>query len=93
MAESKPSEKTKFIQKNYTHLAGAVGAFIVLEFLLFQTRIAASLTQFVLSSRFYWVSFLSGFAVLGWLFRGFAEKADSISTQYLGLGFYVVGEA
>jgi uncharacterized protein len=93
VAQTPPSERAKFIQRTYTHLAGAVGAFIALEFLLFQTGIAAALTNFVLSSRFSWLAILGGFAVLGWLARELTAKADSVETQYVGLGIYVIGEA
>lgn len=93
VAQALPNERAKFIQKTYTHLAGAVGGFIVLEFLLFQTGIAAALTNFVAASRFSWLFFLGGFALLGWLSREFASKADSVQTQYTGLGIYVVAEA
>jgi uncharacterized protein len=93
VAQTRPSERAKFIQQTYTHLAGAVGAFIAIEFLLFQTGIAAALTGFVMSSRFSWLAILGGFAVLGWLARELTAKADSVETQYIGLGIYVIGEA
>lgn len=81
VAQARPSERAKFIQQTYMHLAGAVGAFIILEFLFFQTGIAAALTNFVAASRFSWLFFLGAFALLGWLSRGLAEKADSVGTQ------------
>mgnify|MGYP002777070691 CR=1 FL=1 len=93
VAESRPTERAKFIQRTYLHLAGAVGAFIGVEFLLFITGIAAAITQFVASSRFSWLAILAAFALLGWLSRGLAAKADSVQTQYVGLGIYVVAEA
>jgi FtsH-binding integral membrane protein len=93
VAQARPSERAKFIQQTYMHLAGAVGAFIVVEFLLFQTGIAAALTSFVTASRFSWLALLGGFALLGWLSKGLAVKADSPETQYAGLGIYVVAEA
>ncbi|EDX70819.1 MAG: Bax inhibitor-1 family protein [Coleofasciculus sp. D1-CHI-01] len=93
VAQAPPSERAQFIQKTYMHLAGAVGAFIALEFILFQTGIAALLTQFVTASRFSWLAILAGFAVLGWFSRELAAKADSVNTQYAGLGIYVVAEA
>ncbi|NJP08098.1 MAG: permease [Leptolyngbyaceae cyanobacterium RU_5_1] len=93
VAQSRPSERAKFIQKTYLHLAGAVGAFILVEFFLFQTGIAAALTEFVAASRFSWLLILGAFMLLGWLARGLAARADSTSTQYAGLGIYVVLEA
>jgi FtsH-binding integral membrane protein len=93
VAQARPNERAIFIQKTYTHLAGAVGAFIVVEFILFQTGIAEALFNFVAASRFSWLAILGGFAILGWLAGQMAQKADSESTQYAGLGIYVVGEA
>ena len=93
VAQSLPSQRAQFIQKTYTHLAGAIAAFIIFEFLLFQTGIAAAFTQFVLASRLSWLAILGGFALLGWLSRGLTSQANSTNTQYLGLGIYVVAEA
>ncbi len=93
IAQAPPNERAEFIRKTYLHLAGAIGAFIVVEFLLFQLGIARFLTQLVASNRFGWLLILGGFALLGWLSRGLAAKADSVETQYAGLGIYVVGEA
>ena len=93
VAEARPDQRAKFIQKTYTHLAGAVGAFIGVELFLFQTGIAKALTGFILSSNFSWLFFLGGFTLLGWLARGLAAKADSVNLQYLGLGLYVIGQA
>ncbi|MDJ0703414.1 MAG: Bax inhibitor-1 family protein [Leptolyngbyaceae cyanobacterium MO_188.B28] len=93
VAKARPSERAQFIQKTYTHLAGAIGAFILVEFLLFQTGIAGALTKFVLGSRFSWLMILGAFSLLGWFSRGLAAKADEIGTQYAGLGIYVVAQA
>jgi uncharacterized protein len=93
VAQSRPTERAQFIQRTYMHLAGAVGAFIGVEFLLFQLGIAEAMFNFVAGSRFAWLAILGGFAVLGWLSRSLAAKADSVQTQYVGLGIYVVSEA
>jgi FtsH-binding integral membrane protein len=93
VAKAQPQERAEFIRKTYTHLAGAVGAFILLEFVLFQTGIAEVFAGFVMASRFSWLAILGGFALLGWLSRELSARADSIQLQYTGLGLYVVGEA
>jgi FtsH-binding integral membrane protein len=93
VAQARPSERAQFIQKTYLHLAGAVGAFILVEFLLFQTGIAAALTNFVMGSRFSWLILMGGFVLLGWFSRSLTAKADSVNTQYAGLGIYVVAQA
>ena len=93
VAQARPSERAKFIQKTYLHLAGAVGAFIVVEVLLFQLGIAEMLLRVVAANQFTWLMLLGGFALLGYLSRGLAAKADDVNTQYAGLGLYVVAEA
>jgi uncharacterized protein len=94
VAEARPSERAEFIQRTYTHLAGAVGAFIVVEFLLFQLGIAGAIAEFVFaSSRFGWLAILGGFALLGWLAQMMAARSDSVQIQYAGLGLYVMAEA
>jgi uncharacterized protein len=92
VAELRPTERAEFIRKTYSHLAGAVGGFIALELVLFQTGIAGAIAEFVFGSRFTWLAILGGFALLGWMARSFTENANE-KTQYAGLGIYVVAEA
>lgn len=93
VAQARPSERAKFIQKTYLHLAGAIAAFIVVSFLLLQTGVAGAIATFVFGSRFSWLLILGAFGILGWLARSLAAKADSVGTQYAGLGLYVVLQA
>jgi FtsH-binding integral membrane protein len=93
VAREQPQERAEFIKKTYTHLAGAVGAFILLETFLIQSGIAEILTTALMGSRFSWLAILAAFSVLGWLSRELAGKADSVSLQYSGLGLYVAVEA
>ncbi|EAW34814.1 Bax inhibitor-1 family protein [Lyngbya sp. PCC 8106] len=93
VAQSRPSERAMFIQKTYIHLAGAVGSFVLVSILLFQLGIAEALTNFVMGSRFSWLAILGGFSLLGWFSRSLTAKADSVETQYAGLGIYVLAQA
>jgi FtsH-binding integral membrane protein len=93
VAKEPQQERAEFIKKTYMHLAGAVGAFIVLETFLLQSGIAAGLTQALSGSRFSWLGILAIFSLLGWMSRELAGRADSVSLQYSGLGLYVVIEA
>jgi uncharacterized protein len=92
VAESRPSERAVFIQRTYTHLAGAVAAFTAIEVLLFVSGIAEAIAQFFLTSRFVWLGVLGGFALLGWL-AGTLTTQESVKNQYIGLGVYIVAEA
>ena len=94
VAQARPSERAEFIKRTYTHLAGAVGAFVVVEFLFFQLGIARVLANvFLGGGRFGWLALLGGFALLGYLASNMASKADDVNAQYTGLGLYVIGEA
>jgi hypothetical protein len=47
----------------------------------------------VFASRFSWLLILGAFSLLGWFSRSLTAKADSVETQYAGLGIYVVAQA
>ncbi len=93
VAQASTNDRLRFIKNTYIHLAGAIAAFILVEFFLFQTGIAAGITSFIYQNRFGWLMILGGFSLLGYLSRGLIAKADDVGTQYTGLGIYVVGEA
>jgi FtsH-binding integral membrane protein len=93
VSREQPQVRAEFIKKTYTHLAGAVGVFILLETFLIQSGIAEILTTALSGSRFSWLAILAAFSLLGWLSRELAAKADSVSLQYSGLGLYVTIEA
>ena len=86
-------DRARFIKNTYTHLAGAIVAFIAVEFILFQTGIAELITGFIYQNRFGWLMILGGFSLLGWLSRSLIAEADNVNKQYAGLGAYIVGEA
>ena len=93
VAQASPQDRLTFIRNTYIHLAGAIAAFIAVEFVLFSTGIAETLTSFIAGNRFGWLMIIGGFSLLGWLSRNLVAKADAEGTQYAGLGIYVVGEA
>lgn len=80
-----------FLKRVYGHLAAAIGLFTLLQVLLFQSGVAYPMAQAMLSVN--WLLVLGGFMVVGWLGRSIAYKAGSISSQYAGLGIFVVGQA
>jgi uncharacterized protein len=92
-SQARPTERAAFIQRTYQHLAGAVGAFILVEYLIFQSGIAQAFSNVIASNRFGWLLVLGGFSLLGWMSRSLAARADSVNVQYAGLGIYVVAQA
>ncbi|MGF1590131.1 MAG: hypothetical protein ACFCU7_12960 [Pleurocapsa sp.] len=89
VAQASPSDRVKFIKNTYIHLAGAIIAFILVEFILFQIGIAEALTGFIAGNRFGWLMILGGFSLLGWLSQSLVAKADQVGLQYTGLGVYI----
>ncbi|MGK0309976.1 MAG: FtsH-binding integral membrane protein, partial [Lentimonas sp.] len=93
VAQAGGDVKANFIRKTYMHLAGAVLAFIGLEIALFSSPLAAKIASLVLNSgSIGWLGFLGVFIIAGWLARSMAVSGSK-TTQYAGLGFYVVAEA
>jgi FtsH-binding integral membrane protein len=92
VAQSRPAVRAEFIRQTYTHLAAAVAIFIAVEFLLFVSGIAEAIFNLVTSHRLMWLGVLGGFAVLGWLARSLTSETSE-STQYVGLGIYILAEA
>ena len=84
-------EQATFYRKTYSHVAIALLAFIVVEAILINT-VPESLIFSMVSSPFVWLFILGGF----WLGSMLANKwvqAQDRSTQYRGLGIYVLLEA
>lgn len=94
VADAVPSDRAAFIRRTYLHLAGAVAAFIVFEFILFNSPVAPLMLNFLASSGgIGWLAVLGGFIALGWAGRSMAQSIRSPGMQYAGLALYVFGEA
>jgi hypothetical protein len=80
-----------FIARTYNHLAGAIGAFTLLEIFFFKTGLAESMAKAMLGTS--WLLVLGGFVVVSWVARAAAHNASSQAAQYAALAGYVVAEA
>ena len=83
--------RARFVARTYTHLLGAIAAFTVLEVLLFQSGIAASIAEALLGTS--WLFVLGGFLVVSWIASRIAHTVESVPAQYAALGAYVLAEA
>jgi len=83
--------RADFLKRVYGHLAAAIGVFILLEVLLFSSGLAMPIANAMFGVN--WLLVLGGFMLAGWLGRSFAYKADSLTSQYVGLGIYVLAQA
>lgn len=91
VGESTDLEKASFYKKTYLHVAFAILAFIGVETFLFNT-VPAELIYMMFAQKYAWLLIIGVF----WLASILASKwslSQSKSTQYFGLGFYVVLEA
>ncbi|MGC4013143.1 MAG: Bax inhibitor-1 family protein [Luteolibacter sp.] len=93
VAQSPLETRLEFVKKTYWHLAAAMVAFAVLETLLIKAGLGEVALRAIGASRFGWLIMLGGFALVGTIADRMARSSTSISTQYLGLGAYVVAEA
>ncbi|UFH32401.1 Bax inhibitor-1 family protein [Chryseobacterium sp. C-71] len=91
VAHSTDVEKASFYKKTYLHVALAILAFVGVETVLLQT-VPAEYIYLMIGQKYSWLLVLGVF----WLASYLASKwamAQSRSTQYLGLGFYVLLQA
>jgi FtsH-binding integral membrane protein len=92
-ADAEPEVRASFIRKTYLHLAGAILAFVVLEFLLINSPLAVPLVRLMFTGRAAWLVVLAAFMGVSYLANWWANSQTSPGMQYLGLGLYVVAEA
>ncbi|MEM9158555.1 MAG: Bax inhibitor-1 family protein [Verrucomicrobiota bacterium] len=93
VAESAPQTRAAFIRKTYNHLAGAILAFIVVEYLMLQAGVGFAMLSFMQSfGSMGWLGILGGFMVASWFARSMATHSER-NMQYVGLGIYVVAQA
>lgn len=84
-------ERAGFIAKTYVHLAGAIGALVVLEAILLQLPITQQLLP--LMGGMGWLIVLGAFMLVSSIANSWARSSTSIVKQYMGLGLYVVAQA
>ena len=83
--------RERFIAKVFNHLGGALLAFTALEVFFFTSGIANAIMgalKFVP-----WMAILGAFMIVGWIATRAAHTAESLSSQYLALGAYILAEA
>ena len=85
--------RAAFIRRTYLHLAGAVGAFVIVEMLLLRSALPGIMLTFIQGNAYGWLMILGAFILAGWLARSLAASVASVPMQYLGLGLYVLIEA
>lgn len=87
------ADRSTFIRKTYTHVAGAVGGLVVLEALLLNSPLAPALASLMFGGRFSWLIVLGLFMFVSHIANKWALSSVSRNGQYAGLALYVVAEA
>ncbi|MEM6326071.1 MAG: Bax inhibitor-1 family protein [Bacteroidota bacterium] len=82
--------RADFILRTYTHLVGAMLAFVAVEYVLFTTGIAQAIAAPMAGN---WLLVLGGFVLVSWLASRAAHTARSKAAQYAALGGFVIAEA
>lgn len=82
--------RSKFIERTYLHLAGAIAAFVGLEYAFFQSE---AMIRFAAGMLGNWWIVLIAFMAVSWIADYWARHTSSRPMQYLGLGLFVVAEA
>lgn len=93
VAAAPEDARRTFIRKTYTHLAAAIYAFVMLEWLMVQMGLDQRALQMIGSSRWAWLGVLGAFMVVGWIADSWAQSSTSIGKQYAGLSLYVLAQA
>jgi hypothetical protein len=87
------ASRASFIRSTYTHLAGAMVAFVVLSTALQVSGVGRAMMAVLGGHRMMWLAVLGAFMVVGWLATYMADNAESNQTQLFGLGIYVLAES
>lgn len=91
VAELAQDSRARFINRTYSHLAGAILGFIGIEVALFKSGLAEPIALAMLSVS--WLAVIGAFIVVAWLGSHIAHRSVSKRNQYLALGAFVVAEA
>ena len=92
-AQAAENERADFIVKTYAHLAGAIAVFVALEAAILNTPGVEKLVGTMIGGRLSWLVVLGLFMAVSWIANSWATSAVSPTTQYMGLGLYVVAQA
>lgn len=91
------NERVTFLRKTYGHLAGAILAFVALEYMLLDVTgplfeaVTVPWLTFIFENS--WLIVIALFMGASWVAERLAQSDSSKGMQYLGLALYIVAEA
>ena len=83
--------RAQFIGRTYNHLMASIVAFTLVEYFLFTTGLAEQIAAVMLQGS--WLLVLGAFVLVSWFASRVAATSESLTSQYLALGGFVVAEA
>jgi FtsH-binding integral membrane protein len=92
VAAAPVSARVQFIRRTYSHLAGAIAAFVGIEAVLMNTKLGSILLNMMFSYNGSWIVLMVLFVVGGFAAQIMARSRTSAGLQYAGLGLYVLLE-
>lgn len=90
VAELSADDRSSFIWKCYAHVVGAILAFAAIQVYLFQSGIAARITEPMLNN---WWMVLGAFILAGWGASHVAHRVESKNAQYMAFAVFIFIEA
>ncbi|MEK7952989.1 Bax inhibitor-1/YccA family protein [Luteolibacter soli] len=93
VAEAPLETRTDFVRKTYTHVAGAIGLFALVEYLMIQAGLGNAAVSLLGTSKYSWLMVMGAFMGVSWLANKWAYGGASKGMQYAGLALYTVAEA
>jgi FtsH-binding integral membrane protein len=90
VSELSVEDRSTFIWRCYAHVVGAILAFAAIEVYLFQSGVAAAITQKMVQN---WWLVLGAFMLVGWAATHVAHRVESRNAQYAAFGAFIVAEA
>ncbi len=91
--QAEVSERAAFIRRTYAHLAGAILAFVGLEYVLLQFVTIKDIAALFGAGYLGLLMLMFAFMGASWLAQTWARSETSRTLQYLGLCLFVVAEA
>ena len=93
-SEASVEARSKFIERTYMHLAGAITVFVLLS-AGFQMipGIDEMVFNLLMISEYSWLAVMGAFIVVSYIADSWAKGSRSAGMQYAGLGLYTVAEA
>ena len=82
--------RATFIRKTYAHLGGAILAFALLEAIFLRIPAMLNFASLMMGN---WFIVLAAYMGVSFLASKWAMSSTKLSTQYMGLGLFVVAEA